>query len=127
MKKGITPVIAVVLLLMITIAMVGFAYVWFTRLMSTTTGAVSNQSEQQIAQMGQTIRIDNAKSTQILLRNSGTQTIPAGQVSVLGITGTCTVPELGPGATHTCTNACTAGNTITASAPGNVDQAVCTS
>jgi flagellin-like protein len=41
--KGITPVIAIILLLLITISMVGFAFVWFSRVTQSATTSGTNQ------------------------------------------------------------------------------------
>lgn len=75
MQKGITPVIAIILLLLITISMVGFAYVWFNRVLTSTTEKTSNQLNNQISSQGKTIKIDNIGDTTISIRNTGSETI----------------------------------------------------
>lgn len=77
--KGITPVIAIILLLLITISMVGFAFVWFTRMAETASEAGTSALTDTTTKMATQIRIDNAvqtaDSTSITIRNTGSQTV----------------------------------------------------
>lgn len=140
--KGITPVIAIILLLMITIAMVGFAFVWFSGVMGTITnqtGATLSEEQRQIAT---NIRIANAysnlsgtvRNVLITFTNTGTQSVKASELvmtvedSTAGRTlGTSVYANsIAPGATVTdydSTFDCTQGDsmTITARLPKHVD------
>ncbi len=79
--KGITPVIAIILLLLITISMVGFAFMWFTRMAETASQAGTLQLNQTIGQMSQKVRIDNINGNTLTVRNIGTQAIPSSSLA----------------------------------------------
>ncbi len=79
--KGITPIIAIILLLLITISMVGFAFVWFTRIAESASAAGSSQLNQTLGQMAQKIRIDNVNGYTVTIRNIGSQTIQSASLS----------------------------------------------
>lgn len=57
--KGITPIIAIILLLLITISLTGVAFLWFTRMGETSSQAGSSQLNKTTGQMMLLIRIDN--------------------------------------------------------------------
>jgi Tfp pilus assembly protein PilV len=108
-----------VLLLMITISMVGFAWLWLSRL---TTGAQANttaQANQLANTAGQQVKIDSARSSTgaVTIRNVGASTVtlstlsfyangtvpvdvatctwvPAGATLASGSLTTCTAPLL---------------------------------
>ena len=61
--KGITPVVAIILLLLITISMVGFAFVWFTRIGELTTQQTQTQLQSQLDAAAQKVRIDSIDKT----------------------------------------------------------------
>ncbi|MFH1420914.1 MAG: archaellin/type IV pilin N-terminal domain-containing protein [Candidatus Aenigmatarchaeota archaeon] len=136
--KGITPVIATILLLMITIAMVGFAFVWFQNIWVDIGGGVKNATDTQMSNMNMKIRIENAKSgvapnaSMITVRATGSENVPTSQIGVYAndIPLDCSgnwAPEILPaGATTTCTlpasdpPAFAAGSKIKASSPGTI-------
>ena len=129
--KGIEAIIAVILLLLITISVVGFAFVFFSRITATSGAAAENQTQQQIIQFSKQVGIDSYSSTSVAIRNVGTGTIGGGEVAVY-ITGapvTCS-PALGsiaPSTVQTCTfgggATCPAGSKVRVSGPANsVDQ-----
>ncbi|MAH42829.1 hypothetical protein CL614_03840 [archaeon] len=60
-RKGITPVIAVVLLLMITVALIGFAFIWFQGVWEDVSEGVGDKIADDINKWDQTIKIDNVK------------------------------------------------------------------
>lgn len=141
--KGITPVIAIILLLLITISMVGFAFVWFSRVTSQAGQQIENQTLQQIGAAAQKISIDGfnpGPSTIVYLKNTGSATVQLASISVYvaSTIRTCTtftspsgapITSLAPGAVGTCTfsgAACSAGQTIRVSAPGGEDIVTCT-
>lgn len=108
MRKGITPVVAVILLLLITVAIVGFAFGFFQRAFTTSSQQAQRETERLTESVGASFRIENAKDTLITLRNTGTGplntallsvyvadvmkacTWSAGNITVSGI-GTCTL------------------------------------
>lgn len=73
--KGITPVIAVILLLLITIAIVGIAFTFFQRTTETTTQAGEQQLGQQISQTGISYSIENVDKNIVYVRNRGTSNL----------------------------------------------------
>ncbi|MBI2578147.1 MAG: C-type lectin domain-containing protein [Candidatus Aenigmarchaeota archaeon] len=82
MKKGITPIIAIILLLLITISMVGFAFMFFTRTAQTSAESGEEQLQQQISQAAVSFKIESAASNKIYVRNLGGESINA---SVFGV------------------------------------------
>ena len=129
--KGITPVIAIILLLLITISMVGFAFVWFQRVAQTATDSTDTQLQQQLAQQAEKIRIESGAGTSVTLRNTGSQALPVGSVALFvnnaQSTNSCPGSSQAAGAVFTCTlsSSCASGNTLKATAPGNTDQITC--
>ncbi len=57
MRKGLTPIIAIVLLLMITVGVAGSAFYWITTLQSRSQGAINTKTTQTI---------DGAKNLKII-------------------------------------------------------------
>ena len=83
--KGITPIIAIVLLLMITVSMAGFAFIWFQRIGSIAMNATESGIIAQQQAAGKLIRIDNAKNgtdSEITIRNIGTYPIKKKEISI---------------------------------------------
>ena len=84
--KGITDIIAIVLLLMITISMVGFAWIWMQRL----TLNVQNSTLEQVDTLsnisGQQVRIDNidasAGNGRLTIRNVGFAATSVNYISI---------------------------------------------
>ena len=75
MSKGITPVIAIILLLLITISMVGFAFVFFGRVTSSSGAQIENATQQLVQQGSARFAIEGVNSNKIYLRNLGTAPI----------------------------------------------------
>ncbi len=71
MAKGITPVIAIILLLLITISMVGFSFVFFQRTTETAAQSGEEQMSQQLRLISSQIKIDNVGNGKIVVRNIG--------------------------------------------------------
>jgi flagellin-like protein len=126
--KGITPVIAIILLLLITISMVGFAFIWFNRMMTTTTNETTRQTEEQLSQMGQKVSIDSTTASNIYVRNIGSVSIPVTRIAVYvnGAAVSCTWSgSIAPGAVSACGVGCASGGVARAVAPGNYDERAC--
>lgn len=132
--KGITPVIAVILLLLITVAMVGFAFVWFNRITATASNATQQQLESQLQAQAKRISIDNINSAgaAVTIRNIGSQTVLATdmQIYVSGAAATCSpaMSNIAPGAVTTCdwsAGVCAANVVVRVTAPGNFDESNC--
>ncbi|MAH42482.1 hypothetical protein CL614_02020 [archaeon] len=75
MKKGITPVIAIVLLLMITIAIIGLAFAFFTGFFSTVTDDTGQGVEDIVSDFQRGIRLESVTVDAIYLRNTGASPI----------------------------------------------------
>lgn len=73
--KGISAVIAVILLLLITIAISGFAFIFFARTSQTAQNATERQMENQVGQLSTRINIEGVNQNQVYIRNRGT--VPA--------------------------------------------------
>src|SRR3989344_3862245 len=101
--KGITPIITVLLLLLIGVAIVGFAFAFFTNIFQTTTTETKTVLERQLISIGKNVRIDNVNGNKITLRNVGTRDILDSDLSFyventqLSFTGPSILPSGKPG------------------------------
>ena len=136
--KGITPVVAIILLLMITISMVGFAFVWFNQMLSTVTSDVEDQVTSDVDKMNQKIDIINIAPDEVTvsIRNIGSVGIEDTQLAFFIGVGTtsggapvdCAFSSspynIGPGSVATCTLADNCGDVanekLKVTAPGNI-------
>lgn len=107
--KGISAVIAVVLILMITVALAAMAYVWFTGVFETiTTGAgeAAERTGQTIATSFDVVSagVDSSKILLVYITNTGSSDIWANRTNIfVGVTGQDTSGEtkiLRPGETY---------------------------
>ena len=94
--KGITPIIAIILLMMITIALAGFTYIWLQGVFKTSSNNTKTQLEQQQRSMMKTIRIDSATSGtgELAIRNTGSESITSNEIAVF-VFEKCTGQESG--------------------------------
>jgi len=134
MKKGITPVIAIILLLLITIAIIGFAFVYLNRIASQTGASVEEDLNTQLGNQAQRISIVNIDSGSyiITLRNTGTASVARSVISVFNNNAAVSCSwtgndPIGIGEIATCDGgaSCTSGNTIRVVAPGGEDTLQC--
>ncbi len=132
--KGITPVIAIILLLLITISMVGFAFVWFSRVAQESTSDIGKQINNTIGKSAKTVSVPARTTTTVSVRNTGTATILTSELALFidGGVRTCTwagaITSLAPSAVGTCTfsgAACSSPSVIKVDAPGNSDEVTC--
>lgn len=144
--KGITPVIAIILLLLITISMVGFAFVWFTRVSELATQQTEEQLKKQLETQSMNIRIDSVTKTSPLnvqIRNTGSTSIPL--KSIVGFKNTVNIDCKDPGGTKFSASSatlavdaivacidgratpegCTTGDKIKITTPGKGDEVLC--
>ena len=80
MRKGVSAVIAVILILMITVALAAMAYVWFTSVFQSLTEGAGGAAEQTATALGTSFTIDSAAYTSgsnvvVSIRNTGSQSI----------------------------------------------------
>ena len=127
--KGITPIIAIILLMMITIALAGFTYIWLQGVFKTSSNNTKTQLEQQQRSMMKTIRIDSVTSGTggLAIRNTGSESITSNEIAVFvkGKKVTCDPGTITPGNVGTCTISCNSGDEVKVTAPGNSDVALC--
>lgn len=89
-RKGITPVIAIVLLLMMTVAAAGMAYVWVRGVQEDTQKSVGDTLKTKTEQMSGEVTIDNvyengtADVFLISVRNTGTVTFTSNVLTYAG-------------------------------------------
>jgi len=88
-RKGITPVIAIVLLLMMTVAAAGVAYLWIMNLQEGMEETANEGIEKQQRDSSAAITIEsvwkNGLATSFLIRNSGTHTFQIQRWAILYI------------------------------------------
>jgi flagellin-like protein len=75
MQRGITPVIAVILLLLVTIAITGFAFLFFSRIASTSGRQIENETQYFVQQSGVRFAIESVGDNTAYIRNLGTSDI----------------------------------------------------
>lgn len=130
--KGITPVVAIILLLLITISLVGFAFIYFTRITETAATNTENQLENIMRQQQIVATIDNQFNNTVYIRNMGSATFALGNVTVYVnnsiVTCSWNPGIITPGAVSVCTlpNGCGAGGNIKITSPGGQDYTDCT-
>ncbi len=135
MKKGITPVIATILLLIITIAIVGYSFGFFQKLFGAAANVTSTGLEDLTKNIRQAITIDGVSGTTVVLRNSGNPPINS---TVLGFyvdnaLKTCTFGPATDGiiinssglATCTLTASCSSGGTLKVTTAAFSDTRTC--
>ncbi len=91
MRKGITPVVAIILLLLITVAIVGFAFGFFQRATTTSAQRTQEETERIAGSVSEAFRIENAAGTSITIRNLGSAALNASTVTFYanGVARTC--------------------------------------
>ncbi len=132
--KGITPIIATILLLLIVIAIIGFAFGIFQRIATTAGQGGETQVRETTRQLSTLIRIDNAQGTALSIRNIGTTTIDSATLAVYvnTLARTCLAgwspASIAAGAFATCTlsAACNSGEVVRITSPGGEASYTCT-
>jgi len=139
--KGITPVIAIILLLLITVAMVGFAMVWFQRFVATAGQQTQENLQAQLDQQSKLVSIENIDNSGaesiVSVKNKGTKNllvselaffVDSSRVSAEGCSDAGTpVDIIVPGATVECAlnTFCGTDSRLKVTAPGNPDESIC--
>lgn len=80
--KGVSSIVAVVLILLITIALAGMAYIWFTSVFGAVTESAGETVERSTEQFATNFALESASyncqnSVQLSVRNVGTSNIDA--------------------------------------------------
>ncbi len=81
-KKGITPVIAIVLLLMITVAAAGATYVWIQKILSSQQKEINTKLETKL-QILQTTCHAGTNKLELIIINSGKRTVDMSPLDVI--------------------------------------------
>jgi FlaG/FlaF family flagellin (archaellin) len=111
--KGITPVLSVILLLLISIAMIGFAATWFFRTSETWENRTQNDMDFRLRSMATKARIEAINNTAgyLIIRNTGTVSLYKNEVTVYVDDVLISCPSVAewsattpPGSTAKCTN-----------------------
>ena len=129
--KGITPVISVILLLLVAIAIVGFAFGFFQRIFGVAGSGAEEQLKQSISQLSQGIWAENAKGTKVTVRNLGSQSVNANNFAIFvnggAVSASCSPATVSPGSITECTlgAGCTAGQEVKVSGPSNTATTTC--
>jgi flagellin-like protein len=79
--KGITPVIAIILLLLITISMVGFAFVWFSRVTQSATTSGTAQMQGVVDNSQKRVTLESVVNGKAYVRISGTAPVAQTELS----------------------------------------------
>jgi flagellin-like protein len=96
--KGISAVIAVILLLLITISITGVAFIFFSRTQQSVQNATEQQLQHQTSLFGTQFVIDAAGPGFVYLRNLGTVTLSNLAVYSNNVKVNTAVPTIQPGA-----------------------------
>lgn len=86
--KGISDVIAIILILMITVALAALAYVWFTGIFETISSGAGQAATGAAKTIATNFKIEAAKGfatdekVTITIRNTGTENIDASKIAV---------------------------------------------
>ncbi len=131
MKKGITPVIAMIILILIVIALGGVVATWVTKSWGTMAGRGEQQINTLSQQMQKTVTIDevDCPNGKIYIRHTGSVDIGANEIHVYingaydgSVAGGLTVGSV---ATYDHGAALNSGDEIKVTAPGNSATYIC--
>src|SRR3972149_3341144 len=106
--KGISPLIAAVLLIAFTVAVAGIVSVFFSNLTTTTTSAVNASTQVQVKCAGSSLKISNTSSAVFQVSyDIGTETLSNVNVTFVDQNGTSSTNACSP-STLSAGNICTA-------------------
>lgn len=121
MKKGITPVVSIILLLIISVVIVGLASGFIQRIVGIAGSSAESQTTSAAQSSQKTVSVDGASTTSVVVR-AGTVAIPTSEVAVFvdNATADCTwsanpIPAQG---TSTCTLTSCTGKFVYVTSPG---------
>lgn len=81
-KKGITPVIAVVMLVLIVVTLVGGIFIWLQTMVDETGEDISDHVRGETDAMGKNAVIDGCSDDNVYIRSTGTNPIQEGEIAV---------------------------------------------
>ena len=73
--KGVSALVVVILLLLITIGIVGFVFLFLQRTIASGASAAENQTQKELSMLGQSFVVENAFQNVVTVRNTGTREI----------------------------------------------------
>src|SRR3989344_1356806 len=79
--KGISALVAIILLLFITITIAGFVYTFFMDLQEKSGETVAQQSKDEIKRTGTDLKVDNVYNNQVFIRNTGKSSIDTSKIA----------------------------------------------
>jgi len=132
-KKGISTIIATILMLLVLVAIIGVAFTWF---MTTTSGMQTTTEERVSAleeQVGRTISVDSISCSgttlKVYVRNTGTKQINASTVllyfdDALKGNNTANIPQGSVGEVNGTVTTCSGTHTIKVAGPSNTIETV---
>ena len=130
--KGISQIIAVILLLMISVSLVSTTSVWLQRLIETAISIIEQGISTQQSAGRKLIRVDNfdSKTNEVAIRNVGSARISITELAVYvnGKSVSCnwSASTIAPGETVFCkVEGIESCEVIKVSAPGNADRIPC--
>jgi flagellin-like protein len=129
--KGISAIIASILLLLVAIAIIGFAFTFFQRITATSGAQTEQQLNSTATQIQTALKIDSASANSLTIRNIGSATISTAAVGVYvnNVPQSCSwsIGSLQPGAIATCTSgfSCTTGQQVRVTSASVVDAVAC--
>lgn len=132
--KGVTPVIAIILLLLITISIIGFAFVYLNRIATTAGTSAEQEVLSELERQSQRLVIVNIDKTNFIVtvQNVGTSAVATNTVAtfVSGVSVTCdwgTTASIAAGETAACdiTGTCDSGDAVRLTFPGGSDAIAC--
>ena len=141
--KGISAIIATILLLLIVVAIVGFTFNFFQSMFTTTTSSTDKMVGQVTNSTSQVLQVSNANTTDVVITNLGTVALTPSQLGVYvnnvyvpcGAGTVWTNPTTGATLTTVPSNSyarctfngttCPVGATIKVTTPSTYDSATC--
>ena len=131
--KGMSAIITVVLLVIITVALVGVVATNFQSLTQSSAQQAQQQVEASSERLTQTVRIESASSDKVVVRSTGTTAIQTSKLAVFidSVLTTCAwdLTSIGQDQLATCTydvsTTCSSGTEIKVTAPGNTHSTKC--
>ncbi|MBI3190757.1 hypothetical protein HYZ41_03565 [archaeon] len=132
MKKGITPVVATILLLIIVIAIVGYSFGFFQRIFTTAGTTAESEMSGVTGNIKQSVSIDSVSGTNLYVRNTGSAALSVSGVVVYidGVLTACNwggITSISAGEVKGCTLAagCASGSSLKITTAGLVATATC--
>ena len=132
-KKGISTIIATILMLLVLVAIIGVAFTWFM----TTTSGMQTTTEERVSvleeQLGRTISTDSiicsVTELKVYVRNTGTKQINASTVllyfdDVYRGNNTFAIPQGSVGVVNGTVSSCSGTHRIKVAGPSNTIETI---